>query len=458
MALLTMLAPQAGAQDLTEAADACREAGGDPRQCRGLEHLAHTLGVVCREVADNCTNVDGTAVSPERVAAHERSWLARALALQRGLDDDNPLHEELWTHTHNSYNADVYPLTIYGLDRNQIYSVTDQLRMGIRAVELDLHWAHGASGDPAQGGKGVVVCHGTQIPAPVTTIHAGCGLNDPTLDSFLIEIRDWLRRNRNEVVMIYFENQLEGNASAHALAARTIERILGPLVYRPSSRCAPLPFDRTRRDIRRSGARVILTGDCGPGAWGAWVHLRGPRWIESGLDHGDDFPAYPCTERRRAQNYARNWIRHWGDETGLSNAAGEGGDVTLSDARNMVRCGVNMIGLDNLVPFDRRLERLVWSWGPNQPRSGDCAYQGGDGRFRSGDCGDRRRFACFDGRAWTASRRAGPWRDGVEACRSSGTAFSVPRTGYENERLRAASRGGEVWLAYRRNAGAWRPS
>ncbi|MGH2758609.1 MAG: phosphatidylinositol-specific phospholipase C domain-containing protein, partial [Actinomycetota bacterium] len=279
--VLLNLGPTARAQDLTDVADACHEAGADPGSCRGIEHFAHTLGVICRDASagdPTCTSVDGTEISAARVAAHERSWLARVLRLQRGLDDAIPLQEELWTHTHNSYNADVYGPTIYGLDRNQIYSITDQLRMGIRAIEIDLHWAHSASGDPAQGGKAVVVCHGSQVPLEATNVHAGCGLNDPPLAARLQEVKDWLGRNRNEVVMLYLENQLEDNQVAHARAARDIEKILGPLVYKTSrsgGRCATLPYAKSRRQIRATGARVIVTGNCGPGAWGDWVHERG---------------------------------------------------------------------------------------------------------------------------------------------------------------------------------------
>lgn len=455
------------AQLATPIIDACHEMGADARQCRNLGHIAHTLGVACRDVlpASACAGVDGTAIEPERVSAHERSWVAKALALQRGLDDPVPLREELWTHTHNSYNADVYGPTIYGLDRNQIYSVTDQLRMGIRAIEIDIHWAHTTSGSPESGGRAVVVCHGSQVSTPATTVHGGCGVNDPPLADRLGEIRAWLDRNPSEVVLLYLENQLEDSLVAHAEAVAAVRQAFGPLVHRPSRSCAPLPYDRSRADIAATGARVLITGNCGPGAWGDWVHVRGvpgevpasaSRWLEGGLDHGDDYPAFPCTQRRREQAYERNWIRHWGDETGLSNGSGGGGDVTRADARNMARCGVNMIGLDNLVPFDERLAELVWSWAPGEPRQGACAYQGRDGRFRSSGCGHKRRFACHDGTTWTIPVRAGAWGQGAKVCARYGTSFAVPRTGFDNEQLKAVAGGAELWMAYRRTGADWR--
>jgi hypothetical protein len=224
-----------------------------------------------------------------------------------------------------------------------------------------------------------------------------------------------------------------------------------------------MPMDTSRSEIRAAGARVILAGNCGPGAWGAWVHQRGPRWKEGGLDYGDDFTPERCAAERAALDYPNNWIRHWGDETGLSAAADAGGDVTVSDARNMVRCGVNMPGFDNLVPFDERLEQYAWSWAPDEPATnsdGACATHGPDGRFRAADCAGAtaQPFACFDGASWHVTTGADTWANGDETCAAEGLgAFAVPWSGYENERLKTARPPGviEVWVNYHASNGAW---
>lgn len=422
-------------------------------------------GGACRDAAANdpsCAVIDGIELDAALVDAHEGSWLAGTLALQRGLDDDHPLEEELWPHTHNSYNADAYGPTLYGLDRNQIYSVGDQLRMGIRAIELDVHWAESVSGDPANGFKAVVVCHGERVPLGPTTYHFGCAGNDPTLASHLAEIRKWLDENQDEVVLLYLENTLDGDVAAHNAAAGAIEEAFGGLVYRPTSDCASLPMDTSRATIRGSGARVLIAGNCGPGTWGSWVHQRGDRWEEGGLDYGDDFTAERCADERTELHYADNFIRHWGDETGLSAAADAGGDVTVSDARNMIACGVNMPGLDNLVPFDERLEQYAWSWAPDEPSStaeGSCASHGGDGRFRSRDCAQQTApFACYDGTEWHITVEAGAWALGEEVCaREALGSFAVPWNGHENERLKTARPEGsdDVWLNYYASDEGW---
>jgi hypothetical protein len=149
----------------------------------------------------------------------------------------------------------------------------------------------------------------------------------------------------------------------------------------------------------------------------------------------------------------------------------------------MVRCGVNMIGFDNLVPFDERLEQLAWSWAPRQPSrntDGFCAEMREDGRYYSTDCTvdkvtikiKRKNrppkkkvieefvshpFACFDGTSWSVTAKSDRFSKGQATCTAEGLGtFSVPRSGYDNERLKTA-RGDEklIWLNYRADNGAW---
>lgn len=449
----------------------CRARGGAEAMCKGLWQLLRIPGGLCRDAASddpNCAFFDGISIEEALVKAHEHSWLAEALRLQRGLDDAYPLEEELWTHTHNSYNADAYPLQFAGgLDRNQIYSITDQLRMGTRAIELDLHWApHITTGKE----RAVQVCHGNESivpPPPTGRVHLGCELNSPLFVTHLEEIRKWLDAHTDEVVLVYLENALDDLKPAHDEAAAAIEDVLGDVVYRTNTTCATLPIDISRQDIRDAGAQVILTGDCKTGhkTWGSVVHERGSRWHEGGLDEGNDFPAYPCVAERAKDRYETDWVRHWGDETGLSASTGGGGDVTPTDALNMTRCGVNMFGPDNLVPFDERVVNVVWSWRVDEPsttKTGFCAVNGSDGRFYASHCRNHRQywpsFACYDGTDWAVTARKGRFVKGEQACIHEGLGeFSVPWNGYENERLKEAKPAGvtDVWVNYSTIDGRW---
>jgi hypothetical protein len=470
VAALLAVGTPASSQSGTDLVQACLDNGGSASMCKGLHQTLRIPGGACRDIAANdpaCAVFDGIEISEALVAAQESSWLNEALAHQRSLDDDHPLQDELWTHTHNSFNADAYPLQVLGgLDRNHIYSVGDQLRMGVRAIELDLHYnLHLTTAAP----RAVQVCHGTEVPLPDgSNYHLGCELNSPLLGAYLTEISAWMDDNPDEVLMLYLENALDENAQAHEQAAASLVDAFGDLIYAPpTTDCTPIPMDVTRKQIRDSGARILITGNCGPAnsPWNALVHERGSRWKEGGLDYGDDFPAYPCTERRADQDYANNWIRHWGDETGLSAGAGSGGDVTPNDALNMVRCGVNMVGWDNLVPFDERMGNMVWSWRMNEPSTdadGYCARLADDDRFDAADCGGAgqtvMRFACYDGTNWRVTRKSGRWSAGKATCRAERLgAFSVPWNGYEMERLKEATpdSAAGLWLNYHASGGRW---
>jgi hypothetical protein len=444
--------------------------GVEARACRTAEQFVKGFGRACRVAlpAEPCFTVDGRLISSSLVDSYAASWGPRALQLQRGLDDDVPLVNELWVHTHNTFNAEAYTPTLSGLDPNQIYSITDQMRMGIRAIEIDVHWAPSLDGLPADGGMAPIVCHATEEVVGPLRLHVGCTI-EVHLRVRLAEVRAWLDRpeNADEVLLVYLENQMDDSPTAHLRASEAISSTLGDLVYRPSgSGCQALPFDVSREQIRASGKRVLLAGNCGPGAWTSWVFERGPRWDEGSSEEGTDYPDYPaCVAAERIPNdYDHNWIRSFEDSTWLS-AMLDGGrratEITAVDARRMVRCGVDMIGFDQLQPYDARLDAVVWSWAVNEPSvtsASSCAFAGSDGRFRAGDCGAPRVFSCVSALGdWSVLGPAGAWSDGAARCAAAGATFAVPKTGYENELLKTAAAGAETWLDYRVLGGVWIP-
>lgn len=422
------------------------ELGG--RICAGFEAGSAVLAAVCQQLglpAATCELVDGTPVDDATIAAYEESWVHRALRLQEHLDRHEPIVNSLIPHTHNSANSTAYGPSLSTYDPNQRYSIGDQLRMDIRGIELDLHLV----------GGDVVLCHGTTVPVGDLVVHVGCSIDMP-LAAGLAEIRDFLARpdNADVVVLLYLENQLDADPTAHAAAVADLDRYLGEFAYRPSAAggdCTDLPMELSRQDVLDAGAQVVMVGNCGPAGWSQWVFERGDRWNESGYD--GDYPAFPvCVGSRRVeQDYDAAFVRHWEDLTFVS-AVAEGAIHHLHPAtvRDMVRCGVDMIGFDRLTPFDGRLEALVWSWAPDEPAADltrSCAYRGEDGRFHTDtDCSTPRPVACRVGDGWAVAPAAA-WSDGDRACAAVGGEFSVPPTGWENERLGEIVAAAEVWLA-----------
>lgn len=490
----------AAAQVGPQVEDACSSRGLPARECRGPEHLAILAATECRLLGGGtvCDQIDGYSVNDAAVQAASTSWIARSLAAQRTLDDNLPLHEEFWSHTHNSFNAEEYETpSLYGTDPNQLYTIPHQLDIGIRAIEIDLHWVPSIHGNP----DAVVVCHGDQVGGGPIKVHFGCLPTDPLLSDRLPAINQWLHDHPGEVVMLYFENQMQDNGvdspQAHTQAAAEIKKDFGDKIYTPpqGKGCSNLPLDISRADIRNAGKQIILTGNCysgGASPWDDLVFSRGPRWLESGLDYGDDYTANSCSADE-ALAAKGNWIRHWGDMTGLSDndptalenkqPPGGGGDVTVDDATTMIRCGVNMIGLDLLQPFDARMAAEIWSWAQDEPKqnsAGACAISNADARFVSADCSvrtkivrrhrrkvvvtlpyEKHQYACWDGSAWHITKKAGRFGYGAAECHAEGLGtFNVPRGGYSNELLRAAKAAAgvsDVFVNYSSTPSGWLP-
>jgi len=131
--------------------------------------VLYALASVCRELPgappELCALFSGDLIAPSEVVNYEKSWTAQALALQRALGDPVPFNNAEFPATHNSFNAtaETVPPTCPGSDPNQKYSIPDQLRMGIRAIEIDVHWMPGIDGTLATGLREPMVCHGNVI-------------------------------------------------------------------------------------------------------------------------------------------------------------------------------------------------------------------------------------------------------------------------------------------------------
>ena len=351
----------------------------------------------------------------------------------------------------NSYNAAAYRPTLSGSDPNQQYSITDQLRMDIRVLELDVHWWYSA------GGRAPVLCHAT---GP----HLGCS-TDRHLSDGLAEIAAWLFQHPDEVLIVRIENHLDDEA-AHAEAVLWIEAVIGRYLYRPpaDAPCRDFPLDLTRDDIRTAGANILLVSDCGQGpTWPTLVHAYGDR-VEAGTT---DFTAYPdCGSAFTREEHDAKFIRRFEDGTWLSTMAADPGPrIDPGMAAEMLKCGVNQPSFDHLTPDDPRLASTVWSWAEAEPAAdtGGCAVHGADARFRATDCagaGIATHAACrTDSDDWTL-RPAGGLFAAAQVCAGHGELLGVPRTSEQNEALREAKAAAGVdaaWLGYVEVDGDWTP-
>ena len=454
--------------------------------------VVNQAGADCRVVDDadgNCSTFDGRDIDQAQITAYRSSWVHRALSLQRDLSATAPLIEDQLPHTHNTFNSSAYSIpangsvasykgpsyypTLTNQDPNQVYSISDQLNMDVRAIELDLHWVPSPYGSPATHGYWVTMCHGDgqQAPAAGVYVHVGCSDDRPAQDGFN-EVRGWLKANPGQFLLIYLENQLYDASPvasatlAHDTATALLHQAFGNLIYRPTGTkpgsCATLPYDTSRAQMLATGARVLLVGNCGPGAWSSLVFQRGSKWDESG--NPSTYSPQDCAADASIRSNDRLFRREFEDSTFVTAAtnAAPGTPMSPDNVVEMVRCGVNIIGMDQLRPQDGRLAALVWSWAANQPATtGSCAQQGGDGRFAAVSCGLAQPAACqLPAGGWQVTSVAVEWSDGAQECAVEfpGSRFAVPMNGYRNLRLEFAHpRAAAVWLNYAKLGSTWVP-
>jgi hypothetical protein len=423
-------------------------------------------GLVCVFTDKTTTAIDAQtqqAQTEQAVAAQESSWLGQALELQHHLGDALPLYDAMWVGTHNSFNTiSNTPPSLSNQDSNQHVSLVDQLRLGIRGIEVDVHWMPSIWAD---GANAPVVCHGRGTDQ----FNAGC-TDERLLRDELAPVRAWSDQHPTDVILLYLEDHLD-NPTAFDAAATMIHDTLGDRVYAPpaGTSCPLLPMALKRSDVLAAGKQIVIMSGCGAGSasWNGTVFDDSVR-AEEGNPNFDASTCESPSVKRDA--YGTKLVRFFEDSTFVSAAYDGQGDpghrLTIDTIRAMVRCGVNLFGLDQVSPSDPRLEAMVWSWAPNEPISssaGLCAFDGSDGRFHAAGCNSQRlHFACVDRTTgeWFVSKRAGRMRDGASACAGErpGATFAVPGSGNHAQRLidaKSAAGVTDVWLSYGVVKGAW---
>lgn len=431
--------------------------------CKTLDAAAQLVASQCRVIngpIDYCALRNGSPIGNRSVQTYLAGPVHKALAQQYRLSLTLPLGEAQIPATHNSFNytnANVPP-TLSGMDPDQLYSLVDQLDLDMRFLELDLHW-YPSLGAP--GGYAPILCHGFDN-------HLGCTF-ERTAASGLQEIRRWLDAHPDQVIVLYIENRLDDPVDditkSLPAGAAVIESTLGntsarDLLFRPSqvqpgSSCEtqPIPQGVSMAQILASGKQVLLYTNSGCGQNAAWDALgfNDSDVAEKGMPVAVQ---YPDCHFSRAQ-FESSYTRFFDSSTLVDVLAGGGNaqPMTADQIREMMRCGANAPGPNFLDPHANQLQGFAWSWSYGQPLSSpaqQCAVHNGAGRFQAESCGQFLPYACQAPDGWHISTGAGQFGGGALACVGQG-AFAVPRTGYQNEQLKAAkAQAGvdRVWLAY----------
>jgi len=386
-----------------------------------LASVVVALGVAC---------LVPQAASADEIDDLNASWVGRSLRAQRRIDLDTPIGDTSLVGAHNSFNSQAYSAGIRYLDPNQLRSTFDQLRMGARAIEFDVHWTTKWEGGLSFSTR-LLLCHGTAS-------HLGCGVNDRTLEEGLDEIAAWFGTadSIGQVLILHIEDHMDGH---HGEAfARVVER-LGNRIYF-SGGCFDVPSNLTKAQVLAAGKQVIVWNEGGCSGDGNWNSM-----VFTGLG---------------------SITRVWEDSTTLG--GGSVPPIGYGEIVSLHASGINVLDLDRLDPGDGRWAAAVWSWVPGEPNAigdEDCAAQQADGRWNDADCRLEKAFACENlaTGGWAVTVEQGSFGQGALACRRLGPdfRFAVPTNAQDNQLLaaaRAATGHPSAWLAHddRDVEGDWR--
>ncbi|MGO4255128.1 hypothetical protein [Marmoricola sp. RAF53] len=465
VAAVVTLAPAVPSQAAASSADApsptapCDAVSPVAIPCVALGKTTDAIGTECRRVGIPdalCVLPLAHQVTQAARDAYLQSWAHRTAQFQYRLGDPLPFRDVQWLGTHNSFNSLTNSFTLSHADSNQQLTLTQQLDLDVRALELDLHYIPRLLG--LLGPRAVTVCHG-QGPE---MLDLGC-TTEPVFSAVLPEIATWLNApgHADDVVLLYLEDNLK-NAPAYASAVATLEQVLrrsdgSSLIYRPdpaqkaANGCTPLPTGVSREDVRASGARVVLVGACAPG-WSADVFDWNAVHVESGRTSA--YRAFPgCDATYGPLTYATQLVRYFEDST-LVSALTDPSRVPVNPealspekVRSMTGCGVNVFGFDQLLPEDGRIQATLWSWAPDEPRAdgGACTVQGADGRWYAAGCVELHPAACVAAGTWTVTAPV-TFADAATACTAAGSTFALPRSGEQNARLHAVAGAAGAWV------------
>lgn len=431
--------------------------------CVALNKFADAVAAECRRVGvpdTGCALPLAHKVTQAARDAYLQSWVHRTAQFQYALADPVPISQAQWLGTHNSFNSLSNSFTVSHADSNQQLTLTQQLDIDVRSLELDLHYIPRLE---LLGKREVTVCHGL---GPKSA-DLGC-TNEPPFAKVLPQITTWLNTpgHTDEVILLYLEDQMD-NAEAYAATTATLEAALRrpdgtSLIYHPdrarraSNGCVPLPLQASRNDVRASGAQVVLISSCVQ-AWSNDVFDWDSVEVESGST--PDYRPFPaCDATYGSRVYASKLVRYYEDSTlvtALTNPTRPPANpetLTPPKVQAMTDCGVNLFGLDQLLPEDGRIQASLWSWAPDEPRAsaGACALQAANGRWVAASCADAHPAACLNkAGAWTLTPTPVTFAQAPSACAAANASFALPRTGDQNARLRAvAGPAGGAWVRY----------
>ncbi|MEH6448323.1 MAG: phosphatidylinositol-specific phospholipase C domain-containing protein [Oleispira sp.] len=389
----------------------------------------HSQGQMTGDANDNADSI--------KVHTGNRSDYVNRMLEQRKLTDQVAAQRGYIMGTHNSYNSWDYRNSLSLVGPNHDITLYEQLQMGSRMVELDLH----------NKGDELVACHAVDCDLSWTRVD---------IPRLISEIHNYLKGNTDDdFIFLYIENELE-NLDNYNFLAKLIADGLGDYVYRPenasSTSCQNVPYGKTYDEMQANGQRVLIMGaGCssdskasGLNLW-AFANVHNSAGISNNLDFDsilqDSFKRiYECGH----PSCPLDPERIFNDRDSIVRIA-EGDEIP-----QLMQAGANVLGMDSIdwddIESGGRFESQIWSW-----RAGEIGKAGWnhnvaimsrttpalEPQFIAGSSRSTLAFACLMATGyWQVTETLGTFSEGTEICGDIGGTFDVPLTPREARLLR----------------------
>mmetsp|Transcript_9479 Transcript_9479/g.13059 ORF Transcript_9479/g.13059 Transcript_9479/m.13059 type:complete len:539 (+) Transcript_9479:64-1680(+) len=398
-------------------------------------------------------------------------WLKQSLKTQRKLLDDVPFNYWYLPGTHNTAIAKsdrygleedyltsilnlVDPLSVVYI-ANQQFSIIDQLNMGIRFLEIDIHWYKNDIRICHAGGIHLEkldqliddICKAFGIEFDWDSETIGCFSDDYiTLNAELDKIVAWMDQpgNEDEVFVFYFDDQYDLDEWGKVpYVVDTIALYFNQTAFTPGDKQQYFPNSwPTAKEMLAMGKRVILTSrtDYGEEMY-SYLFSRDALWTEYDLSDYQGFSE--CSLASTVAVNQGNITRVLGDSLiyGPFFDGTTGGLLIETSEQSLSACNLNFPCLDQASPD--LMEGMVWTWDRDQPEQDQeniCVAMTSFGKWRSLDCYAKLHYACQNSTDvlsdyWRVSSIADVWSKGNDICKAEfGTSyrFAVPVNGFLN--------------------------
>ncbi|CAI5719384.1 unnamed protein product [Hyaloperonospora brassicae] len=384
---------------------------------------------VCSRVCDR-----GSVIVPD--------WLESTLAYQRNLAFSGPICLAQLPASHNSAitladgfgnrdqlfnkNLDADKPWSYLLTNNQVLSLTDQLDIGIRFVEIDVHFFL----NDVRNGH----CGALKMPTVIESIETlgktlgnygvfswgaellGCfpsisgikASEQPMTQDSLDEVKAWIKAHPTEFVVVYMDTghdmtRLDKLGAMDTLLIDTFGDLLVP-----TKALDKLAKDEwTGGSIKgfvKAGYRVLALANSKTASAYKLHDMCTSQDLK--VEHVDDMP-----DRKRQIDgltvySGTSWIRTWGEQLRYISLSATGKFtrelpvfLNAESIPKFLRWNINLIALDNVDVA--KMAAYVWSWAINEPsitEKGASVLMNKHGRWVTSTNAKKKKFrACWNG-------------------------------------------------------------